>query len=66
MSVADLVLALGLVLVIEGLVLVLAPARIDQALDLLRSLPVESRRTLGLAAVAAGVGVAWLAVRLAA
>lgn len=49
--------ALGLVLVIEGLALVLAPSRILEVLALLASLNPEGRRRIGLAAVAAGVGV---------
>lgn len=58
---AIIVLALGLVLTVEGLVLALAPSRIDELLDLMRRMPVESRRFLGLAAVAAGVALIWLA-----
>ena len=49
--------ALGLVLVIEGLALVLAPSRIVEVLALLASIGPEGRRRIGLAAVAAGVGV---------
>jgi uncharacterized protein len=56
-----LVLGVGLVLVVEGLVLALAPSRIDELLDLLRRMPVETRRFLGLLAVAAGVALIWLA-----
>ena len=56
---------LGLVLVIEGLALALAPSRIEEALALLASLGPERRRTLGLVAVAAGVGVVALMRALA-
>jgi uncharacterized protein YjeT (DUF2065 family) len=56
-----LVLGVGLVLVVEGLVLALAPSRIDELMDLLRRMPVETRRFLGLLAVAAGVALIWLA-----
>ncbi|MFM2354850.1 MAG: hypothetical protein RLZZ528_586 [Pseudomonadota bacterium] len=56
-----LVLGIGLVLVVEGLVLALAPSRIDELMDLLRRMPVETRRFLGLLAVAAGVALIWLA-----
>jgi len=52
-----LVTALGLVLVIEGLALALAPSRIEEALAFLAALGPERRRLLGLGAVAAGVGV---------
>jgi uncharacterized protein YjeT (DUF2065 family) len=54
-------MGLGLVLVIEGLVMALAPRRIDELLDLMRAMPVETRRFVGLAALAVGVGVIWLA-----
>lgn len=49
------VLALGLVLIVEGLVLALAPARIEEALRLLASMPVETRRLIGFGALALGV-----------
>lgn len=52
---------LGMVLVVEGLVLALAPGRLEAVLDLIRSIPVETRRMIGLAAVAAGVALVWLA-----
>ncbi len=55
------VLALGLLLVFEGLVLALLPRRLEELLDLRARLPVETRRMLGLAAVAAGVAMIWLA-----
>ncbi|MDP2740056.1 MAG: DUF2065 family protein [Pseudorhodobacter sp.] len=52
---------IGLVLAVEGLVLALAPSRIVQALELLRALSVEQRRAAGLAALALGVVLIWLA-----
>ncbi|MFM7336254.1 MAG: DUF2065 domain-containing protein [Tabrizicola sp.] len=54
-------LALGLVLAIEGLVLALAPRRIEDALRLLGSLPIDQRRMIGLGALALGVLIVWLA-----
>lgn len=54
-------LGLGLVFVIEGLVLALAPSRLEQALAALAALSPERRRMLGLLAMAAGVGLVWLA-----
>ncbi|WP_372604390.1 DUF2065 domain-containing protein [Actibacterium sp.] len=54
-------LALGLVLVVEGLVFALAPSRIEDALKTLAEMPVETRRFLGLMALAAGVLLVWLA-----
>lgn len=62
---ALLLLAIGLVLTLEGLVLALAPSRIDELLDLIRQMPVEMRRNLGLGAVALGIALIWLAQGLA-
>ena len=56
-----LALAIGLVLAIEGLVLALAPQRIEDALRLLATLSPERRRQIGLAALALGVCLIWLA-----
>jgi hypothetical protein len=57
----DLVLlGLGLVLVFEGLVLALLPNRLEELIRLIDELPVETRRVMGLAAVAAGVFLVWL------
>lgn len=57
-------LGVGLVLSLEGLVLALAPSRIDELLDLIRRMPVETRRNLGLGAVALGLALIWLATGL--
>ena len=57
--------ALGLVLVIEGLALALAPSRIEEVLAVLAALGPEGRRRLGLAAVAVGVAVVALVRALA-
>ncbi|MFZ1347258.1 MAG: DUF2065 domain-containing protein, partial [Tabrizicola sp.] len=43
-AVSHLILALGLVLAVEGLVLALAPRRIEDALRLIASLGVDQRR----------------------
>ncbi len=59
-------LALGLVLIVEGLVYALAPGIIDRMLEALRAIPVETRRLLGLAAMATGVALVWLAKLLGA
>jgi uncharacterized protein len=53
-------LALGLVLAVEGLVLALAPRRIEDALRLVASLGVDQRRMIGLMALALGVVLVWL------
>lgn len=47
-------LGLGLVLVIEGLVFIFAPARLDELLRLLAELPPETRRMIGFGALAIG------------
>jgi hypothetical protein len=59
-------LAIGLVLIAEGLVYALAPSLIEDLLDMLRALPLETRRMMGLAALAAGVALVWLAKSLGA
>lgn len=57
---SHIVLALGLVLAVEGLVLALAPRRIEDALRLIASLGLDQRRTIGLVALALGVVLVWL------
>ena len=57
---SHIVLALGLVLAVEGLVLALAPRRIEDALRLIASLGLDQRRTIGLFALALGVVLVWL------
>jgi len=54
-------LALGLVLIVEGLVYALAPGMIERMLEALRAMPPETRRIFGLAAMAAGLALVWLA-----
>jgi uncharacterized protein YjeT (DUF2065 family) len=54
-------LAIGLVLIVEGLVYALAPSLIEDLLDRLRTLPLKTRRMMGLVALAAGVWLVWLA-----
>lgn len=53
------VLAIGLVLCFEGLVFALAPSRIVDALEILARMPPETRRLLGLGALALGVLLIW-------
>ncbi|MDG2407057.1 MAG: DUF2065 domain-containing protein [Paracoccaceae bacterium] len=57
-------LAIGLVLIIEGLVYALAPSIVEDLLDLVKSLPQETRRLLGLAALTLGVLLVWVAKSL--
>lgn len=56
-----LALAIGLVLVVEGLALALAPRRMEDALRALAALSQDQRRAIGLAALAVGVVQVWLA-----
>ena len=57
---SHIILALGLVLAVEGLVLALAPRRIEDALRLIASLGLDQRRVIGLIALALGVALVWL------
>ena len=57
----EIILAFGLVLVIEGLVYALAPWLVESLLEAMKELPLETRRRIGLVAVAIGVGLVWLA-----
>lgn len=59
-------LALGLVLVVEGLVYALAPSLVEDLLAALRQMTLEQRRLVGLAAVTLGVALVWLAHALGA
>lgn len=63
---AMLLLAIGLVLVVEGLVFALAPSRLEEMLQLISELPVETRRMIGLGALALGVALVALARSLGA
>jgi uncharacterized protein YjeT (DUF2065 family) len=58
--VSQIVLALGLVLAVEGLVLALAPRRIEDALRLIASMGLDQRRMIGLVALALGVLIVWI------
>jgi uncharacterized protein YjeT (DUF2065 family) len=55
-----LVLAIGLVFAVEGLVLALAPRRMEDALRLILTLGEDRRRLIGLVALALGVCLIWL------
>jgi len=55
------VLALGLVLAVEGLAFALAPSRMEQIVATIAAIPPEVRRIIGLLMLAAGVGLVWIA-----
>ncbi len=52
-----LLLGAGLVAIVEGLVLALAPSRLREALEMLERLGPDQRRLIGLVAVAVGVAL---------
>lgn len=56
-----LLLALGLVFVVEGLALALAPSRMEDLLRALAAIDPATRRLLGLGAVALGVALVGIA-----
>ncbi|WP_296418944.1 DUF2065 domain-containing protein [Pseudooctadecabacter sp.] len=64
MSIA--ILAFGLVLIVEGLVYALAPSLVEDLLAALRQMSIEARRLVGLAAMAGGLALVWLASALGA
>lgn len=57
-----LLIGLGMVLVIEGLAFALAPRRMEDLLRMMAEIPVETRRMIGLSAIACGVIVLALAL----
>lgn len=57
----DLLLGLGFVAIVEGLVLALAPGHLERALAFVSAMDPDRRRTVGLLAVAVGIGLVWLA-----
>ncbi|WP_438942726.1 DUF2065 domain-containing protein [Primorskyibacter marinus] len=54
-----LILAIGLVLIVEGLAWLLAPSLIETLLEALRSLDIDARRLVGLTAIAIGALFLW-------
>lgn len=57
-------LAIGLVLIVEGLVYALAPSLIEDLLAALRAMTLEQRRLVGMVALSIGVIAVWGAMRL--
>ncbi|MGH1423585.1 MAG: DUF2065 domain-containing protein [Pseudooceanicola sp.] len=64
--IANGLLALGLVLIVEGLAYALAPSLVERLLEALRATPETARRNLGLMALATGVLMVWIAKSLGA
>lgn len=61
---AFILLAIGLVLLVEGLAWVLAPSLVEQMLASLRALPESIRRQIGAIAVVIGLILLWGAYQL--
>ncbi|MVO16126.1 DUF2065 domain-containing protein [Parasedimentitalea huanghaiensis] len=59
-------LALGLVLVVEGLAYVLAPSLVERLLEMMRQLALDERRRVGVLAIVLGVTLLWIAHQLGA
>jgi uncharacterized protein len=57
----QLLVGLGLVAIVEGLVLALAPGQLREALEAIARLDPERRRLIGLLAVTLGIALVWLA-----
>ncbi|MEY8839747.1 DUF2065 domain-containing protein [Cribrihabitans sp. XS_ASV171] len=57
-------LAFGLVLIVEGLAYALAPSLIERMLEMLRALPEAARRQVGLLSAVTGLILVWLAYQL--
>lgn len=57
-------LALGSVLIFEGLVYALAPSFLEQMLEIFRRIPEAALRQLGALAVVVGLILVWLAFQL--
>jgi len=63
---ATIFLALGLVMIVEGLVWVLAPSLVEKMLQTLRDLPESARRQVGGLALVTGLILLWIAHALGA
>jgi uncharacterized protein YjeT (DUF2065 family) len=62
--IALILLAIGLVMIVEGLAYVLAPSLIEQVLEMLRSLSEPNRRNMGALVAAGGLLFVWAAFQL--
>jgi uncharacterized protein YjeT (DUF2065 family) len=64
MIIATALLALGLVLIVEGLVYALAPSIVEDLLEALKAMPPEARRLIGFLALVCGLMLVWAAKAL--
>jgi uncharacterized protein YjeT (DUF2065 family) len=62
--VSTILLALGLVMIVEGLAYALAPSLIERMLEMLQTLPEQAVRQIGLLIVVTGFMLVWLAWHL--
>ncbi|MEX0338917.1 MAG: DUF2065 family protein [Arenibacterium sp.] len=60
------IMAIGLVLIVEGLAWMLAPSLLEQLLQSLRALSIEMRRQFGALALVIGLILLWIAQQLGA
>lgn len=61
---STILLALGLVMIVEGLAYALAPSLVERMLEMLRTLPESAVRQVGLLIVVSGLILVWAAWQL--
>ena len=61
---STLLLALGLVMIVEGLAYALAPSLVERMLEMLRSLPDAAVRQMGWLVVVTGAILVWSSLHL--
>tara|TARA_R110002072_G_scaffold3472_5_gene25278 strand:- start:6172 stop:6366 length:195 start_codon:yes stop_codon:yes gene_type:complete len=59
-----LLLALGLVMILEGLVYALAPSLLERMLQVLSAMPQSAVRQIGALVVVAGLVLVWIAFQI--
>jgi uncharacterized protein YjeT (DUF2065 family) len=59
-----LLLALGLVMILEGLVYALAPSLLERMLQILRAMPEAAVRQIGALVIMGGLGLVWVAFQI--
>jgi len=59
-----LVLAIGLVLALEGCIIALAPTYLEKILKVLLKSTIDNRRIIGLSGIALGTVLIWLSVKI--
>ena len=61
---AILLLAFGLVMILEGLVYALAPSLLERMLEMLRAMPEAAVRQIGALVMVGGLVLVWIAFQL--